>query len=74
MRVVSRRVVEMSLSGGYVQSVRGEVRLVMVDVWGVPVQLMTMGGCQFQCHANECGEIWPHGYTCCGQAVRCERG
>jgi hypothetical protein len=42
MRVVSRRVLEMSLSGGSVRSVRREVRLVMVDVWGVPMRLMTM--------------------------------
>jgi hypothetical protein len=34
MRVVSRRVSEISLSGGSVRSVRREVRLVMVDVQG----------------------------------------
>jgi hypothetical protein len=27
--------------GGSVRSVRREVRLVMVDVWGMPVRLMT---------------------------------
>jgi hypothetical protein len=43
VRVVSRRVLAMGLSGGSVRSVRREARLVMVDVWGVPVRLMTMG-------------------------------
>jgi hypothetical protein len=43
MRVVSRRVLEISLSGGCVRSVRSEVMLVTVDVWGVPVRIMTMG-------------------------------
>jgi hypothetical protein len=41
--VVSRRDLNMTLSGGYVLSVRREMRMVMVDVWGVPVRLMTMG-------------------------------
>jgi hypothetical protein len=43
MRVVSSRVLEMSLSGGSVRAVSREVRLVMVDACGVPVRLMTMG-------------------------------
>jgi hypothetical protein len=43
MRDVSNCVLEMSLSGGSVRSVRGEVRLAMVDECGVPVRLMTMG-------------------------------
>jgi hypothetical protein len=43
MRDVSRRALEMSLSGGYVRAVRREVRLVMVEECGVPVRLMTMG-------------------------------
>jgi hypothetical protein len=41
---VSSLVLEtMSLAGGSVRRVRRDVRLVMVDVWGVPVRLMTMG-------------------------------
>jgi hypothetical protein len=40
---VSSRALEMSLSGGSVRTVRREVRLVMVDEYGVPVRLMTMG-------------------------------
>jgi hypothetical protein len=43
MRKNLRRAVEISLSGGPVRSVRKEVRLVMVDVWGVHVRLMAMG-------------------------------
>jgi hypothetical protein len=34
VHVVSRRVLEMSLSVGYVLSLKREVRLVMVNVWG----------------------------------------
>jgi hypothetical protein len=34
MRVVSRRVLEMVLMGGYVRSVRRDVRLVMVELRG----------------------------------------
>jgi hypothetical protein len=33
----------MSLTGGSVRRVRREVRLAILDVWGVPVRLMTMG-------------------------------
>jgi hypothetical protein len=40
---VSRRALEMSLSGGSVRAVSREVRLVMVEECGVPVRLMTMG-------------------------------
>jgi hypothetical protein len=43
MRMVSRRVLRMILSRGYVRSVRTDVRLVMVYVWGMPVRLMTIG-------------------------------
>jgi hypothetical protein len=43
MRDVLSRALEMSLSGGSVRSVRREVRLAMVDEFGVPVRLMTMG-------------------------------
>jgi hypothetical protein len=43
MHDVSSRALEMSLSGGSVQRVSREVRLVMVDECGVPVRLMTMG-------------------------------
>jgi hypothetical protein len=43
MRDVSRRALEMSLSGGSLRRVRREVRLVMVDECGVHVRLMTMG-------------------------------
>ena len=43
MRDVSRRALEMSLSGGSVRVVSMEVRLVMVEECGVPVRLMTMG-------------------------------
>jgi hypothetical protein len=43
MQDVSSLVLEMSLSGGSVRSVSREVRLVMVDVCGVPVRLITMG-------------------------------
>jgi hypothetical protein len=42
-RDVSRQVLEMSLSGGSVRRARREVRLAMLDVWGVLVRLMTMG-------------------------------
>jgi hypothetical protein len=42
MRDVSSRVLEMSLLGGSVWSVRSEVRLAMVDDCGVHVRLMTM--------------------------------
>jgi hypothetical protein len=44
MQAVSRRVLGMSLSGGSVRSVRRKMRLVIVDMWGVPVRLMTMRG------------------------------
>jgi hypothetical protein len=40
---VSKRALEMSLSGGFVQAVSREVRLVMVEECGVHVRLMTMG-------------------------------
>jgi hypothetical protein len=40
---VSRRALEMSLSGGSVREVSREVRLVMVEECGVPVRLMSMG-------------------------------
>jgi hypothetical protein len=40
--VVSSRVFEMGLFEGYVGWVRREVRLLIVDVWGVPMRLMTM--------------------------------
>jgi hypothetical protein len=43
MRDVSRRALEMSLSGGSVRAVKREVRFVMVDECGVPVRLMTRG-------------------------------
>jgi hypothetical protein len=43
MRDVSSRVFKMSLSGGSVQRVRRQMKLEMVDVWGVHVRLMTMG-------------------------------
>ena len=43
MRDVSRRALEMSLSGGSVRAVSREVRLVMVEEYGVHVRLMTMG-------------------------------
>jgi hypothetical protein len=43
MRDVSSRAFEMRLSGGSVQRVSRDVRLVMVDDCGVPVRLMTMG-------------------------------
>jgi hypothetical protein len=43
MRDVPSRALEMSLSGGSVRRVSREVRLVMVDEYGVPVRLMTMG-------------------------------
>jgi hypothetical protein len=44
MRDVSRRALEMSLSGGgYARAVSREVRLVMVEECGVLVRLMTMG-------------------------------
>jgi hypothetical protein len=43
IRNVSSLVLEMSLSGVSVRRVRREVRLVMVDVWGVFVRIMTMG-------------------------------
>jgi hypothetical protein len=43
MRDVSRRALEMSLSGGSVRAVSREVRLVTVDECGVPVRFMTMG-------------------------------
>jgi hypothetical protein len=40
MRDVSRRALEMSLSGRSVRAVSREVRLVMVEECGVPVRLM----------------------------------
>jgi hypothetical protein len=43
MRDVSTRAFDVSLSGGSVRRVSREVRLVMVDEYGVPVRLMTMG-------------------------------
>jgi hypothetical protein len=43
MRDVSRRALEMSLSGGSVRALSREVRLVMVEECGVHVRLMTMG-------------------------------
>jgi hypothetical protein len=43
MRDVPMRALEMSLSGGFVRVVSKEVRLVMVDMCGVLVRLMTMG-------------------------------
>jgi hypothetical protein len=43
MRDVSRRDFEMSLSDGSVRRVRREVSLVMGDVWGMPMLLMTIG-------------------------------
>jgi hypothetical protein len=43
MRDVSRRALDMSLSGGSVRAVSREVRLVMVEECSVPVRLMTMG-------------------------------
>jgi hypothetical protein len=42
MRDVSRRALEMILSGGFVRAVSREVMLVMVEC-GVPERLMTMG-------------------------------
>jgi hypothetical protein len=50
MRVVSRRILEMSLSCGSVRSVRRDVRLAMVDVLGVPVRVMTMGRMSISIH------------------------
>jgi hypothetical protein len=41
MRNVSSRDLERSLSGGSVRAVSREVRLVMVDEWGVPVGRMS---------------------------------
>jgi hypothetical protein len=43
MRADSRRVLEISLSGGSMHNVKREVRLVLVDVWGGSVRLVTMG-------------------------------
>jgi hypothetical protein len=43
MSDVSSRVFELSLSGGSVRRVIRDVRLAMVDAWGEPVRLMTMG-------------------------------
>jgi hypothetical protein len=43
MRDVSRRALEMSLSGGSVRVVSREVRLVIVEECGVHVRLITMG-------------------------------
>jgi hypothetical protein len=40
---VSRRALEMRLSGGSMRAVSREVRLVMVEECGEPVRLMTMG-------------------------------
>jgi hypothetical protein len=40
---VSRRALEMILSGGSVRAVSREVRLVMVEECGVHVRLVTMG-------------------------------
>jgi hypothetical protein len=40
---VSSRALEMSLSRGSVRRVSREVRLAMVDEWGVPLRLMPMG-------------------------------
>jgi hypothetical protein len=52
MRDVSSRVLEMSLSGGSLRSVSREVRLVMVDVCGVPLRLMTMGRMSTSVHGQ----------------------
>jgi hypothetical protein len=43
MLVVASRMCETCLPGGLLQRVRREVRLVIGDVWGVRVRLMTMG-------------------------------
>jgi hypothetical protein len=43
MRDVSRRALEMTLSGGSIRAVSREVRLVMVEECGVHVRLITMG-------------------------------
>jgi hypothetical protein len=52
IRDVSNRAFEMSLSGGSVRRVRREVRLVMVDVCGIPVRLMTMGRMSTSVHGQ----------------------
>jgi hypothetical protein len=52
MRDVSSLVLEMSLSGGSVRSASREVRLVMVDVCGVSVRLMTMGRMSTSAHGQ----------------------
>ena len=52
MRDVSRRALEMSLSGGSVRAVSREVRLVMVEECGVPVRLMTMGRMSITVHGQ----------------------
>jgi hypothetical protein len=42
MRDVPSRVFEMSMSCGSLRRVRRDVKLAIVDAWGVPVRLMTM--------------------------------
>jgi hypothetical protein len=43
VRDASSSLFEMILSGGSVRRLRREVGLAMVDPWGAPVRLMTMG-------------------------------
>jgi hypothetical protein len=68
--VVSRRDIQMTLSRGYLRSVRREVRMVMVDVWGVPVRIMTTG--RTSTAPSGCGERWLEGCIFHGHVARCE--
>jgi hypothetical protein len=52
MRDVSRRALEMSLSGGSMRAVNREVRLLMVEECGVPVRLMTMARMSTTAHGK----------------------
>jgi hypothetical protein len=52
MRDVTSRALEMSLSRGEVRSVKREVRMVVVDECGVPVQLMPMGRMSTPVHGH----------------------
>jgi hypothetical protein len=74
MRVVSRRVLEMSLSGGSARSVSGEVRLVMVNVWGLSVRLMTMGRMSVLVPCRWLRRALARRVYFRGQVMRCERG